>query len=100
MLLQPPKPDGPPPHTLLVDFGIAEIFEEKRGGQGGGGVKGTPAYLAPEGFEGRLTSKSDLWSVGVMLFEMMLLRRPFKGSTNVFVLYCEVANTEPSLEEL
>lgn len=42
------------PHMLLVDFGLAEIFESgeaKKDKQ----VKGSPAYLAPEGFDGRLS---------------------------------------------
>jgi len=103
MLLRPfdldeAKEGRNPPHTLLVDFGLAEIFEERSVGSGPTQVKGTPSYLAPEGFEGRVNHKSDMWALGVMIFEMILGYRPFKGTSNVFMLYGLVANTEPSLE--
>lgn len=97
MLLSPPDfSNATVPHVLLADFGLAEIFEEHHGVSNG--VKGTPAYLAPEGFEGRLTRKTDMWALGVMVFEMLLLRRPFKATSNIFMLYCDVANKSPPLD--
>lgn len=42
-------------------------------------IRGTAVYLSPEGFEGHLTEKSDLWALGVMIFEMILGRRPFQA---------------------
>ena len=63
-------------------------------------VKGSPAYLSPEGFDGKLTQKSDTWAMGVMIFEMLVGNRPFRGTNNIFVLYCQVANTEPSFESI
>jgi calcium-dependent protein kinase len=102
MLLQPFDRDLLPkaePHALLVDFGIAEIFEERGGGASG--VKGTPAYMAPEGFEGRLTTKSDIWALGCIVYEMLSGgKRPFKSTTNVFMLYCDVANNQPDFDGL
>jgi len=100
MLLEPWKPgDNSPPHALLCDFGLAELFEE-RGVGGPKTVKGTPAYLAPEGFDGRLSSKSDMWAVGVMTYELLLLKRPFKSTCNVFQLYCEVTTQRPDFSEV
>ena len=88
------------PHVLLVDFGLAEIFDEQAALGGPATVKGSPAYLSPEGFDGKLTQKSDTWALGVMLFEMLVGSRPFKGTNNIFVLYCQVANTEPAFEKI
>eukprot|EP00928_Gymnodinium_smaydae_P057448 TRINITY_DN4068_c0_g1_i1.p1 TRINITY_DN4068_c0_g1~~TRINITY_DN4068_c0_g1_i1.p1 ORF type:complete len:711 (-),score=144.80 TRINITY_DN4068_c0_g1_i1:66-2198(-) len=93
------------PHVLLVDFGLAELFQTGQGAASGPAgpskVKGTPLYLAPEGFEGHLSEKSDMWAVGVMLYEMLLGKRPFQASGgNIFAYWMKVAKTEPSLEEL
>lgn len=45
-------------------------------------VVGTPIYLAPEVVESKpYASKADVWSLGVVLYEMMALKRPFSGST-------------------
>eukprot|EP00435_Cladocopium_sp_Y103_P014184 s335_g3.t1 len=86
------------PHVLLVDFGLAEIFDEQAALGGPATVKGSPAYLSPEGFDGKLTQKSDTWAMGVMLYEMLVGSRPFRGTNNIFVLYCQVANTEPNFD--
>ena len=88
------------PHVLLVDFGLAEIFDEQAALGGPATMKGSPAYLSPEGFDGKLTQKSDTWAMGVMIFEMLVGNRPFRGTNNIFVLYCQVANTEPSFEAI
>ncbi|CAJ1403085.1 unnamed protein product [Effrenium voratum] len=88
------------PHALLVDFGLAEIFDETAAVGGPATVKGSPAYLSPEGFDGKLTQKSDTWALGVMLYEMLVGTRPFRGTNNIFVLYCQVANTEPGFDQI
>jgi len=47
---------------------------------------GTPYYLSPEIIEGRPYSfKSDIWSLGVMLYELCALRPPFEGSSMHFL---------------
>jgi serine/threonine-protein kinase len=59
----------------LVDFGLAEVL----GTNSYAGGAGTYAYMAPEDFDGdaRSDAQSDLWSVGVILYEMVTGRRPF-----------------------
>lgn len=92
--------NGSRPHVLLVDFGLAEIFDEQVALGGPATVKGSPAYLSPEGFDGKLTQKSDTWALGVMLYEMLVGARPFRGTNNIFVLYCQVANNEPAFDKV
>merc|ERR1719272_2599659 len=47
---------------------------------------GTPAYMALEVFSGKATTASDMWAMGVSIFEMLCNKRPFKGD-NAMALY-------------
>ncbi|CAK0826196.1 unnamed protein product [Prorocentrum cordatum] len=71
MILRSADPNrGDLPHVLLVDFGISEMMRDRT--MDGGGplkIRGTPLYLSPEGFQGDLTEKCDMWSLGVMIQE-------------------------------
>jgi serine/threonine-protein kinase len=68
-------------HALVMDFGIARAIS------GGESVTqqiiGTPAYMSPEQIDGseHLDGRSDLYSLGCTLFEMLVGEQPFKGST-------------------
>ena len=64
----------------IADFGIARIGEETKATQISAGNTGSPAYMAPEQFYGRYTHASDLYAVGVMLFELITGDRPFVGT--------------------
>jgi serine/threonine protein kinase len=64
----------------VTDFGIAKSLEGDATVTSTGELLGTPAYLAPERLEGAAaTSASDLYSVGVVLYEALVGRRPFDG---------------------
>ena len=70
--------DGEP---KLSDFGIARIVDESKTG-GGGTVVGTWAYMSPEQARGTVAGpQSDVFSLGVVLYELLTLRRPFEGDT-------------------
>ncbi|MBX2796729.1 MAG: tetratricopeptide repeat protein [Myxococcales bacterium] len=62
----------------VTDFGIALKMDQ---GTSQGGFRGTPAYAAPEQLDDAdsVTASADLWSVGVMAYEMLTGRRPFLG---------------------
>jgi len=76
-------PQGEMPKIL--DFGIAKVAGEAAIGQRltvDGSLLGTPAYMAPERFRrGSYGSKSDIYSVGAMLYEMLTGRLPFVPSS-------------------
>ena len=64
----------------LGDFGIARVLRNTI--SVAKSMVGTPYYLSPEIIEGRPYSfKSDIWSLGVLLYEMCALRPPFEGSS-------------------
>jgi len=64
------------PEIKIIDFGLAVLCRNKSGGYSSPNVVGTPAYIAPEAEEGRSCEASDLWSVGVILFVLLLERFP------------------------
>lgn len=72
--------------AVLGDFGIAQIVGSTRH-TAVDALLGTVAYVAPEqGLEGRSDSRSDLYSLGVVLYEMLAQHPPFDGDTPLAVL--------------
>jgi serine/threonine-protein kinase len=67
----------------LSDFGIARRFGELQGSRRGESDElaavGATAYAAPEGFYGLYSRGADIYSMGILLFELLLGYRPFKG---------------------
>ncbi|MGD1932538.1 MAG: serine/threonine-protein kinase [Leptolyngbyaceae cyanobacterium] len=72
------EPDGWRPK--VSDFGIARLSEELRSGHTG--ATGSPAYMAPERFYYQVSAASDLYAIGVVLYELLVGARPFAGSYN------------------
>lgn len=63
----------------ITDFGIAGLESELKDGAG---VAGTPAYMSPEQITGKeLTTKSDIYSLGLVLYEIFTGRRAFEAET-------------------
>jgi serine/threonine protein kinase len=65
----------------VLDFGIAKMADEDAGAGSltvAAGILGTPVYMAPERFRGEaIDGASDVYSVGVMLYQMLAGRVPF-----------------------
>ena len=72
-------------NVRIMDFGIARSIKGK-GITGAGVMIGTPEYMSPEQVEGKdLDQRSDIYSLGVILFEMLTGRAPFEGDTPFIV---------------
>jgi len=84
--------DGEP---TLSDFGIAKLFQGDKTTTltGSGAAIGTPEYMAPEQWTGQTGPKSDMYSLGVILYEMVTGRRPYIADTPGGVFLKQV--TEP-----
>jgi len=68
-------------NVRIMDFGIARSLETK-GITGAGVMIGTPEYMSPEQVEGKeVDQRSDIYSLGVILYEMVTGRVPFEGDT-------------------
>ena len=90
------RPRNDADFAKLVDFGIAEIE-----GQGPGGGLGTPAYLSPEQARGGAPdARSDLYSLGAMLYEMVGGRPPFLADNPMAVLAAHLHETPAPLRGL
>ncbi len=83
--------------AYLTDFGIARILGETGPGITTQGVVGTPSYMSPEQAQGHeLDGRSDVYSLGVMMFEMATGRRPFQSDTPYSIAVMQVTTPPPA----
>jgi serine/threonine protein kinase len=89
--------DGTP---VLTDFGLAKLLESETitlTGQ----VLGTPEYMAPELCTGGVAGpRTDIYSLGVVAYEMLTARVPFKGNTPGATIVAQIREPLPPAEEL
>jgi tRNA A-37 threonylcarbamoyl transferase component Bud32 len=72
----------------LIDFGLAKANEEDTSLTGTREIFGTPYYMSPEqGHAEEIDARSDLYSLGVIFYEMLTGRKPFNGATAMEVIY-------------
>jgi eukaryotic-like serine/threonine-protein kinase len=89
----------------ILDFGIAKVMDAA-GGMGNrtrtGVLLGTPAYMSPEQIKNAkdVDARTDLWSAGVMLYEMLAGRVAFPAPTEYARLGAVLNTTPPSLEAI
>lgn len=86
-------PDG---KIKITDFGIARMVDAPRSEQTQiGSILGTPSYMSPEQACGeRADGRSDLFSLGIILYEMITGEKPFQGS-DFFSVIQAISNAEP-----
>jgi len=78
----------------LVDFGVARM--EMSTMTQSGTIVGTPSYMAPEQIQGiRVDARADIFSLGVIIYEMLTGKRPFEGDHITTIVY-KIMNEEPT----
>lgn len=84
---------------LLSDFGLAHLIKEGAVQGGASLTFGTPFYMAPEHLRGQPDWRSDLYSLGVILFQMLAGRLPFEGPTPESIIARLLTEPAPPLRQ-
>ena len=83
---------------VLIDFGLARRSIEDAGTTAIGQVLGSPYYISPEQAQGqRVDARTDLYSLGVMFYEMLTGERPYAGRTALAVMTQHASSPVPIL---
>jgi serine/threonine protein kinase len=90
-------------HPKLLDFGLARFTDSERWGKHEtvteqGAVLGTPAYMPPEqGFGARADTRCDVYSAGIVLFELFTGKVPFSGESRASIIRAHALTAVPPL---
>jgi len=83
---------------VLIDFGLARRSLDEAGTTGVGQVLGSPYYISPEQAQGlRVDARTDLYSLGVMFYEMLTGQRPYGGRSAVAIMSQHTKSPVPTL---
>lgn len=93
-----PLPDDFEP--ILTDFGLVRFLDANRETTTGH-IAGTPAYMSPEQARGETTdTRTDVYSLGIVLYEMLAGHTPFDGETTMSILLRQVSEPPPPIPGL
>jgi beta-lactam-binding protein with PASTA domain len=85
----------------VADFGLARAFADSNVSQAEGTVTGTVQYLAPEQIQGEPADpRTDLYALGVVMFELLTGRAPFSGETAMAIAYQHLSGRVPAPSSL
>ena len=92
---------SPGDHITLTDFGLARLADASVRVATSGAILGTPDYMSPEQIEGKpITTAADRYAFGVLLFELLAGRPPFRADSPVGVLMDHVGKPPPRLSSV
>ena len=88
--------------AYIADFGIAKLSENSQHLTQTGAIVGTPAYMSPEQIQGDvvLDGRSDIYTLGIMLFEMLTGSHPYETDTPIAVAVKHISAPVPRLIDL
>ncbi len=88
-------------NAFLTDFGIARTIEAGQDMTQSGYALGTPGYMSPEqgmGVDG-LNSRADIYSLGVMVFQMLTGKLPYTGDTPLSIIFKHISDPIPDINQ-
>jgi CheY-like chemotaxis protein len=99
--LKPPnimlRADG---STVLIDFGLAKRFGQDTQATAAGILRGSPYYMSPEQAQGhQVDGRSDLYSLGIICYEMLAGSKPFHGNSPIEIMHQHVQAERPVLPD-
>ena len=87
-------------HAVILDFGLALVPDSMRLTHAGTSV-GTPAYMSPEQIQGvAVDARTDIWSLGVVMFEMLTGDLPFRREKSAAVIHAVLHDPLPEISSL
>ncbi len=87
-------------NAYLSDFGIVSLAEYA-GDLTGTGAIGTPGYMSPEQIQGQtIDGRTDIYALGVLMFEMLTGRKPYSGDTPAMILVRQMTEPPPELRAI
>lgn len=91
------RPDG---RIVLIDFGLAKLLDNSMHATHAGEVRGSPYYISPEqAAAAPVDRRSDLYSLGVIFYEMLTGERPFRGSSIIAIIQSHRNDPIPMLPD-
>jgi len=83
--------------AFLTDFGVAKLVEAASN-MTGSGIVGTPAYMSPEQAQsGQVDSRSDIYGMGVIIYEMLTGSQPYKADTPMSLVIKHITDPVPEI---
>jgi DNA-binding NarL/FixJ family response regulator len=83
---------------VLIDFGLARRSVDEAGTTSAGQVLGSPYYISPEQAQGqRVDARTDLYSLGVMFYEMLTGQKPYSGRSAMAIMAQQASSPVPTL---
>jgi len=84
--------------VALIDYGMSKQIELDAAITGSGEIFGTPYYMSPEQGHGKDTdARSDIYSLGIIFYEMLMRRKPYVAGTPMQVIYKHAHSPLPEL---
>ncbi|MEP7289015.1 MAG: protein kinase [Chloroflexota bacterium] len=88
-------------NAFLTDFGIAKLMQSNTALTQSGTAMGTPLYMSPEQWQDdHVDSRTDIYALGVMLFEMLTGAVPFDATTPYGIMYKHIYEAPPPIRNL
>ncbi|MGD9683167.1 MAG: protein kinase [Candidatus Obscuribacterales bacterium] len=93
--------DKNPPLAVILDFGLGKLMAEDQRLTRTGAMMGSPPYMSPEQASGKsVDERSDIYSMGCLVFEVLTGRKPFEGQNVHATMLMQVQKPPPTLGEI